>query len=193
MGLHKNIIRKAYAPFWRLAIYNCIIYTVSIAVLNLLMVVLINIANIEGSYPWDIVIFIYLLLIVKAFGIPLMSLVEQKMNCIRKVLVMINMIDTDGIFGNYKNSNQEIRNCYPKDVYAERSKLICIDENGKKFKVRLIGSRKKVEKIRKLFLLNRKNVYIVYGKITRIVFEFESVKSHDTKNLNNIKVLNKMF
>lgn len=193
MDLDKEIIRKAYLPFRKLAIYNCIMYTMSIVFLNIVIFILITISGAEGRYPWEMVIFVYLLLIIKAFRIPLMSLVEQKINCIEKVLVTINMIETDGIFGNYKNSNQEIKNCYPKDVHAERDKLICIDENGDKVKVRLIGSEKKIKKIRNLFLLNEKNVYITFGKITRIVFEFESVESQDSKKYNNVKMLNKMF
>ncbi|MGN0334472.1 MAG: hypothetical protein ACI4DV_02255, partial [Lachnospiraceae bacterium] len=129
--LSKEVMRKAYIPFWKLGTYNCFIYTLIVAFSNLFVFALTEKVEAQGEYPWGMVVFIYLLLCMKAFRIPLMSLIEQKARCFEKLLVKIETIETDGLLGDYKNSNQEIKNCYPKDVQAERDKLICIDENGK--------------------------------------------------------------
>ena len=193
MDLSKEVIRKAYKPFWRLAFYNFSIYTLSILLMTVFIFVLTGMVGAEGDYPWNETIIVYLLLCVKAFRITILSLLEQKIRCFEKVLVKIDMMETDGLFGDYKNANQEIKYCYAKEVNAERKKLICIDEKGDKVKIRLIGSGKKVKKIRNLFLLNKKNVYITYGKLTKIIFAFESVEPQNSMNYNNVKMLNNMF
>ena len=57
----------------------------------------------------------------------------------------------------------------------------------------MIGSKKKVKKIQKMFLLSEKNVYITFGKLTRIIFIFESVEPCDSISYNNVKMSNKIF
>ncbi|MDD6213318.1 MAG: hypothetical protein PUB22_09305 [Clostridiales bacterium] len=193
MDLSKKVMRQAYIPFWKLAFYNCFMYTAAVAFMNLLTVAMTADADTEGKYPWAMVVCILLLLWMTAFRIPLTSLVEQKILCFEKKMVKIDKIETDGLFGDYKNSNKEIKYCYPKDMQAERNKLICIDEKGKRIKVRMIGSQKKFEKIKKMFLFSKKNVYITFGKLTRIVFEFESVEPCNSMNYNNVRILNKIF
>lgn len=193
MDLSKEVMRKAYKPFWRLAFYNFFIYTLSILVMTVFLLVLISIVEAEGEYPWNITVIVYLLLCAKAFRITMLSLLEQNIHCFEKVLVKIDMIETDGIFGDYKNANQEIKKCYAKEVNAERDKLICIDEKGTRLKLRMIGSKRKLKIIQKMFLKNEDSVYITYGKLTRIIFLLESVEPQNSMNYNNVKMLNNIF
>lgn len=193
MDLSKEVMRKAYKPFWRLAFYNFCVYTLTMLVMIVFFSVLKDIAELEGAYPWDIPIIVYFLLCAKAFRITILSLLEQNIRCFEKVLVKIDMIETDGLFGDYKNSNQEIKKCYAKEVNAERDKLICIDEKGTRLKFRMIGSERKLKIIKRMFLLNDASVYITYGKLTRIIFKFESVEPKKSMNYNNVKMLNNIF
>lgn len=193
MDLSKEVMRKAYKPFWRLAFYNFFIYTISILVMTVFLLVLISIVEAEGEYPWNITIIVYLLLCAKAFRITMLSLLEQNFCCFEKVLVKIDIIETDGLFGDYKNANQEIKKCYAKEVNAERDKLICIDEKGTRLKFRMIGSNRKLKMIQKMFLKNEDSVYITYGKLTKIIFTLESVEAQNSMNYNNVKMLNNIF
>lgn len=135
----------------------------------------------------------YGLLMAYAFRITLLTFVEQKICCMEKALVRVREMDTDGFLGNTKNANTEIKYCYPKEVKAERNKLICRDENGKRVKVRLIGSERKMDKIRRTFLCDGPSVYITYGKLTRIVFRFETTAPRNSELYETVRMIDRMF
>lgn len=190
MDLTNKTIMRAYNPFWRLAIYNVVFYTLGIIAFNIFLFLTIEIAGLEGEYPWKIIVIVYLILCIKAFWIVIFSRIERKKSWFDKKLVKVKMIETDGLFGNYKNSNQEIKYCYPKELAVERDKIICMDEEGIKYKLRLIGSRVKMKRISEYFLNQEKSVYLTYGKLTKIILYMELAEPQNSIAYNNIKLLN---
>ena len=186
MDLNKKVLVNAYEPFFRLSLYNFVIYTLVIIFFGLYILVLKHFFDLKGEYPWRIIITLVVLLYIKAFGIIILSLLEKKCNRFGKVNLKIKSMETDGIFEDYKNANQEIKKCYPKKVDPERIKLVCIDENGRKFILRIIGSKRKIDMIKEIFVTNKESVDIIYGMFSRIIIRF------DSKDIK-IQVLNRIF
>lgn len=193
MDLTKSEIRKAYEPFLKIAFYNFFRNTLYVLVINIFFLFLMETRHLEGPYPWPMVIVIYLLLSIAPFWIVILSLVERKKGYFQTELFEVCTIDTDGLFGDYRNSNQEIKKFYSKEIDPERNKLVCRNKKGQRVSLRIIESKKKMKLVRKYFVFPKSDVYITYGKWTKIIFKFESIEPKDSMKYNNVKWLNNMF
>lgn len=196
MELNRERMKSGYRPFLRLAMLNGFLYSLACFLYSVMVLVLMHVngeEKLEFS-AWLYVIVPYLLGMIRAFWIPMFSFIEKKIKGYDKKLVMIEAWDTDGFCGDINGSNQEVKYCYPKEVEAKRIKLICRDIKGRKMIFRFIISKRKLEKIFKV-LLCRQNVYITYGKLTRIIFEIEPEHEEPTtcKNSESVKWINRIF
>lgn len=196
MDLNKKVLFQAYNPFFRLAIIQCCLYALYIIIFMggyiLATYSASNITINDDSFLF-VFLLIYVILCLASFRIPICSLIEKKRYKYEKILVRIQEMETDGLFGDYKGANQEIKYCYPSKLAVERIKIICVDINKKKYRLRMIGSEKKMKTIREWFLLNEKNVYFIYGKYTKIILWIEWPEVNDSLNYNNAKLLNAKF
>lgn len=196
MEPNRERMKGGYRPFLRLAILNAISYSIFFSAFVIAILVLMHVNGAEklGFSTWIYAIAPYVLFMIRAIWIPVLSLIEKKLKGYDKLLVMIKEWDTDGLYGDYKGSNQEVKYCYPKEIEAKRIKLVCRDENGRKMKFRFIISKKKLDMIEKT-LINKRKVYITYGKLTRIIFDIESEYDEPTtcKNSESVKWINRIF
>lgn len=198
MELSKKSLERAYNPFFKLARYMCFLYAVYIAMI-LVSVAVCGVYFLEEKNLYFYMKCIkdlggvYLILCVSAYILPIFSIFEQKSTNFRTVRLKVVDMQRDGLFGDYKNANDQIRNCYPKNWAVERNKLICIDEKGKRYKLRTIGSAKKMKTIRKWFLIDQREVYITFGRFTKIILFIEYCQPKEKLIYDNVKLLNNLF
>ena len=170
MTFKEQELHNAYDPYNREALYSLrldILIVLCLAILLALFGALPKYAAVFWVFP-----FYFLLELVFNYSLALLGRIESK-----KQLYASRQVRIQSIAEEYSPSGHwgsVIPRLYPKQLNVSRSKLICLDDSGKRLRLRSVVSGKKWQALSDgIEAEPQKLRSVTYGKLTHIVISYD--------------------
>ena len=200
MKIDDRLIKKAYAPYNKEALH-CL-------GINIIVLIIITTMFAYGysqrNFSWVWITYVVLILVYLSiefllyYRVWLLSKIEYKRKAYTiKKLKLYKLKSEYTLTKGYTADifSMDIGTLYPKEMYVEKCKIICMDESGKKYRLRMVMSGDKQMKLRKA-IESRGNTYlpITFGKLTKIMLWCDWTNEKlDEKTMFNLTHINYMF
>ncbi len=196
MDIDRKLIKNSYIPYNREALY-CFCIDTMILLLGSAGFICVN-AHINAPWIFGFIPFCYTVECFLNYKVSLLSKIEYRYNKYTIIRLRIAKLKIELSWSGSRSDHfnaSALKKLYPKNMHVEKYRIICYDELGKKYRLRMVMSGKKWEKMLKL-IERRGDTYvpITFGKLTKVVLWCDWTNEKlDKKTLFDLTQLNRMF